>query len=726
MSAIDMQSDKSRSDERAPGQTGQAVHLKVDDDGIALLRLGAPDEKLVTLTESRIRSLQDTLRQLRENAAIRGVIVTGPGTEMFAAGADIGAIEQVTDAAQGEEQAALGRRVFGQFQELSVPVVAAIEGPCLGGGMEMALFCDVRVVSDHKSTRLGLPEVKLGIVPGFGGTQLLPRLIGLPGALDLILTGKMLNPKQALRKGVVDRIAPHERLLDAARGELENLVRASRKAPQRRLRGAAYWLSKTFLRNLVGAKVRKSLAKGQARFYEAPRVALRLCLDALRLPEEQGFAAEARALGQLITSSTCKGLVHLYFLTERAKRLGKQPGAVDLERAAVIGGGAMGGGIGRLLARRGLTVRLCDLDPPTLARAKARLKKDLDKRRRRRQIEAHEAMATLDRMAVATEWGNLSQTDLFLEAVVEDLGVKRELFQQTVRSGLADHAILATNTSSLSIDEIAEGLPHPERFVGLHFFNPPEKMPLVEIGRGSQTSPETVATACRLAVRIGKFPVVVADSPGFLVNRCLAPYLNEAALLMIEGNEPEFVDKVMLDFGMPMGPARLMDEVGFDVACKVSQVMTKAFGDRIKPSPLFAAMVNARILGVKTKGGLYDGSGDGRGPGRKVLRELRGTKPSNNRTGTRSDILHRLVYPMVDEAYRCLDEGLVEAEEDLDLGLVMGIGFPPFTGGITSFARQEGLKHIVDTLDDLALRLDSRFAPGDGLRSRAVEGERIS
>ena len=726
MSAIDMQSDQSRDVEETPEPVSGAVHLNVDDQGIAVLRLGTPDETLITLTESRMSSLESALEGLAQNTDVRGVILTGPGEGMFAAGADIGAIEKFNNAREGEEQASRGRQIFNRLRELKVPVIAAIEGPCLGGGMEMALFCDLRIASDHESTQLGLPEVKLGIVPGFGGTQLLPRLIGLPKALKLILTGKILAPKQALRHGIVDRVVPGSRLLQAAREELEKLHRTGRKSPRRRLRGAALWLSRTFLRNFVAAKVRKTLSVGQARFYEAPPKALELCLDALRRPESTGFAREARALGELITSPTCKGLVHLYFLTERAKRLGKDPNAAIVGRATVIGGGIMGGGIGSLLARRGLGVRLCDLDPDALARAKARLKKDLDKRLRRRQIERHEAVAIQDRMTVATEWGNLSQSDMILEAVVENLDIKRKLFDQAMQAGLSDEAIVATNTSSLSIDDIARDLPHPERCVGIHFFNPPEKMPLVEIGRGSKTSPQAVATACRLAVRLGKFPIVVADSPGFLVNRCLAPYLNESALLMIEGNQPELIDKVMLDFGMPMGPAKLMDEVGFDIAHKVSEVMSAAFADRVQPSPLFAAMVEAGFLGRKTKGGLYDAKGEGRGPGRKVLAAIQQSSGLSNKSSTRSEILHRLIYPMVDEAFRCLDEGLVEVEEDLDLGLVMGIGFPPFTGGITRFARQDGLKHIVETLDDLARRVDPRFSPADGLRRRAVEEERTS
>ncbi len=697
------------------------VQLTTDVSGIAVLRLGPSSEQVITLTERRLDSLKEVILRLQKNEDLQGLVVTGPGPGMFAAGADINLIQSIQDAEEGERAASKGRSIFGLFQELKVPVVGAIEGPCLGGGLEMALCFDLRVASDLGGTSIGLPEVKLGIVPGFGGTQRMARLLGLPKALDLILQGKALTAAKAKRVGLVDRVVPSARLMQAAQQEVERLIRKQRKQPKRKLRGMDYWLSNFApLRNFVAGKVRKKLEHGQARFYAAPKAALELCVEAFSLSQADGFAKEAKVLGQLIVSPTCKALVHLYFLTERAKRLGKSPDAQPVAQAQVIGAGAMGAGIAGLMANRGVHTRLCDLDENSLARAKQRMQGGLNKRLRRRSIKRHEAVAAQDRLAVSADWSNLARRDFFLEAVVEDLSLKQKLFKQAVDKGLPDTAILATNTSSLPVDEMAEGLPNPERVVGMHFFNPPEKMPLVEVIRGKRSSDAAIATTCKLAVRLGKFPVVVKDHPGFLVNRCLAPYLNEAARMMLEGSEPEFIDKVILDFGLPMGPARLMDEVGFDVASKVSEVMSAAFPERMQPSSLFAAMVQAGHLGKKSGGGLYDAHGKKPGPGTKVLQGLRGKYMENPLS--RSEVLERLIYPMVDEAYRCLHEGLVDAEEDLDLGMVMGMGFPPFTGGITMYARQEGLKHILAKLEEMSQKLDSRFNPGPGLR-QAAQGE---
>ncbi len=689
-------------------------------DGIAIVRLGSADEGVVTLTKERLQSLDVILQSLANAAHVRAVVITGPGPGMFCAGADIGLIQNITVAADGEAAATLGRSIFARCQALKVPVVAAIEGPCLGGGLELALYCDVRVSSDHAATQIGLPEVKLGILPGFGGTQTLSRLVGLPKALDLILNGKLLRPKQALKQGVVDRLVPAAKLLTAAKQECERLLKASRKAPSRRLRGMAFWLSKTPLRALAVRAANKALQQGQARFYPAPRAALASCVNAFTQAKDRALAAEARALGELIVTPVSKGLVHLFFLTERSKRLGKQDGARDLQQALVIGGGVMGAGIAGLFAEKGLRTRLCDVDLAPLARAKARLQQDLGKRQKRGQLQRHEVQAIQDRLAVSTEWGQLHATDLWLEAVVEDLGVKQRLMADAVARGLPATAILGTNTSSLSITAMAAQTAQPERIVGIHFFNPPEKMPLVEVIRGAATSDAAVATACRLAVRLGKFPIVVKDGAGFLVNRCLAPYVNEAARLLLEGTSPEAIDAAMLDFGMPMGPCRLLDEVGFDVAAKVSSVMHAAFPQRMVPCELFAAMAAAKALGSKTGGGIYGKDGTGDGPGRAVLAALRAQRAMPGRTAPRTELVQRLIYPLVDEAYRCLDQGLVQSEDDLDLGLVMGIGFPPFTGGITQFARREGLATIVAALDAMARGGGVRFEPSDGLRRRSL------
>lgn len=694
--------------------------VTIDDRGFAVLRLGRADEPVVTFTKERLLALDRALQDLQQDARVRGVVITGPTPGMFCAGADIGLIHAIKSVAEGEAAAVQGRSIFQRCRELAVPVVAAIDGPCVGGGCELALFCDVRVASDHPSTQIGLPETKLGIVPGFGGTQNLARLCGLPTALDLILNGKTLRPVPAKKKGLVDRVAPTAKLLAIAFDELQKLVDTKQKAPVRQLRGAAYWLSKTPLRALAIGQARKALAKGQARFYPAPKAALELCLQAFTLPEAQGFQAEAKALGEMIATPVSKALTHLFFLTERSKRLGKGDGARSLDSALVVGGGVMGAGIAGQLAQKGLRVRLCDLNGEALARAKARLQQDLDKRLKRRQVERHEAQAIQDRLAVAGEWGSLRNVDLWLEAVVEDLGVKRKLMAEAVARGLPPQSIVATNTSSLPVDAMADAVPNPERVVGIHFFNPPEKMPLVEVIRGPRTSDAAVATAARLATRLGKFPIVVKDAPGFLVNRCLSPYLNEAARLLVEGNEPEFLDRVLLDFGMPMGPCRLLDEIGFDVAAKVSEVMQKAFPDRMQPCALFAAMVEAKAFGKKAGGGLFGSDGDSKGPGRKVLDRVRRERGAPARQASRSEVIQRLIYPLVDEAYRCLDDGIVEAEQDLDLGLVMGIGFPPFLGGITGYGRSEGLRTIVGGLDELARTIDSHFKPSDGLRRRSL------
>ncbi|MBX3464549.1 MAG: enoyl-CoA hydratase/isomerase family protein [Planctomycetes bacterium] len=715
--------DEPKSPPEGPASAAGVVHWQLAADGIAELRLGGPGGSIVTLTRERLESLDLALQEIAAAPRLRGLLVAGPGPGMFCAGADIRLIQDIVDPAAGEAAAVRGRTILQRLAQLPVPVVAAIEGPCLGGGFELALFCDLRLASEHPSTQIGLPEVKLGIVPGFGGTQNLPRLIGLPAALDLILNGKLLRGRQARKLGLVDRLVPAAKLLSTARAELERRIAEGRKAPARRLRGPARWLSRSPLRRLVVRKAERALGRGQARFYPAPRAALQCCVEAFTLPPDQGFAAEAKALGATIVTPVSKGLVHLFFLTERSKRLGKQDGTRDLERALVVGGGVMGAGIAGLLADKGLRVRLCDLDLAALARAKARLQQDLSRRVQRRRLERHEAQAVQDRLAVSTDWGALRHTDLWLEAVVEDLGLKQRLLREAIARGLPPGAVLATNTSSLPVTAMAADVPQPERVVGLHFFNPPEKMPLVEVIRGRATSDATVATACRLAVRLGKFPVVTTDAPGFLVNRCLAPYLNEAARLLLEGNDPEAVDAAMLEFGMPMGPCRLLDEVGFDVAAKVSEVLQQAFPDRMVPCELFAAMAAAKALGRKTGGGLYGGGGSGRGPGRAVLADLRRQRGTPPRAASRVEIVQRLVYPLVDEAYRCLDDGVVADEADLDLGLVMGIGFPPFTGGITRYARALGLSAVVATLDELARGHGPRFQPADGLRRRALDGQ---
>jgi len=389
-----------------------------------------------------------------------------------------------------------------------------------------------------------------------------------------------------------------------------------------------------------------------------------------------------------------------------------------VERALVVGGGVMGAGIAGLLAQKGVRTRLGDVSGEALAKAKGRLQQDLDKRLRRRQLERHEAMAIQDRLAVATEWGRLERTDLWLEAVVEDLAVKQQLMAQAVARGLPPQAVIASNTSSLSIDAMASAVPQPERVVGIHFFNPPEKMPLCEVIRGIRTSDTAVATACRLAVQLGKFPVVVKDAPGFLVI-AVSPLPQRSSAPAGRRQRA----------GVPrQGDARFRHADGTLPAARRDRFRRRRQGQRSDArgvrrahaaEPAVPRDGRRACVGKKSGGGFY--AGDKGGPGRMVLAQLRAARKNGTRHGSRSEVLQRLVYPMVDEAYRCLDDGIVQSEADLDLGLVMGIGFPPFTGGVTVFARSEGLRSIVAALDELARRVDPHFGPSDGLRRRAVE-----
>jgi 3-hydroxyacyl-CoA dehydrogenase/enoyl-CoA hydratase/3-hydroxybutyryl-CoA epimerase len=705
---------------KAEATRAGAVHLDEGREGIAELRLGGSDEDIVTLTEARIASLEAAIGRLEKLGKLRGVLVLGSKPGMFAAGADIHAIADIKDAVVGEAAAQRGRTTFDRLANLRVPVVAVIEGPCLGGGLELALACDMRIASDATNTKIGLPEVRLGIVPGFGGTQRLPRLIGLPKAVDLILRGKLLSADEAARAGVVDKVAPKERLEQVARRELAALIAANTKQPRRKPWSTmTRLLSKTGVgRALVRRKAEAGLNDGNARFYPAPKAALALCLDAFALPPAEGFRKEAKALGELIASPIAKALVRVFLLSEAQKKLGKADGAVAIEQALTLGAGVMGAGIASVMAQSGVRVRLCDVNGQALAGAKARLQKDLDRRLRRRALAPHEAQAIQDRLTIGLcEWGRLDHCDLFLEAIVEDLGVKQKVFADAISRGLRADAIVATNTSSLSIDAMAQTLPAPERLVGIHFFNPPEKMPLVEVVRGSQTSAAAVASACRLATQLGKYPIVVKDAPGFLVNRCLAPYLNQAAKLLLEGVSAEQIDRVMLDFGMPMGPCRLLDEIGWDIAAKVSETLSKAFTSRMPVSPLFQAMVEAKALGAKSGGGLFDRDGEGAGPGRAVVQRLR-----NGKSGIavpNGEIRTRLLYPMVDEAYRCLADGVVASVDELDLGLIFGIGFPPFLGGLSGFVQSEGAAKIAADLDLRARRGEANLAPSTALQQAA-------
>jgi 3-hydroxyacyl-CoA dehydrogenase/enoyl-CoA hydratase/3-hydroxybutyryl-CoA epimerase len=714
------------------------VRVEEAERGVAVLVLDPPHRKLAVLDLPLMRDLALAIEDLEGERTLRGLVITGRAPTSFAAGADIDAIETLGDAAVAERLARFGQDLFERIARLRAFKVAAVGGPVPGGAFELSLACDRIVLADHPSSRIGLPETQLGILPAWGGCQRLPRRVGVPGALAAILAGKLYGAREAWRAGLVDRLAAPENLRRIA---VE--IAAGRMPCPRRERGVwSVLVDRNPLATAVIARTaRKALLARTRGHYPAPERALELVVAAPRTPIERGFAREAKALGDLAVTPVCKSLVAIFRGSEEAKKLGRLADGRDaprVERAGVVGAGVMGGAIAGLMAERGVAVRLADVSRPAIDAAAIEHRKRVERSLAKRRIEAHEARAAVDRLETSTEIAGFQRCQLVVEAVAERIEVKREVFAK-LAAQMPEDAILATNTSSLSVDAIASGLPHTERVVGLHFFNPVHLMPLVEVVRGARTSDLAVATAARLAISLGKTPIVVRDVAGFLVNRLLGPYLDEALRLLEGGVAPDAIERAALDFGMPMGPLELLDEVGLDIAAHAARSLHAAYGDRMAPSGLAARMVEQKLLGKKTGAGffLYERKpGEERprkgaiDPAVTSLLSSATSLPQNASTIAprlaEGEIAERLVLAMANEAARCLDERVVESARVLDLGSVFGMGFPPFHGGLWRYVEARGVADVAAALRRIAESPDvkargaaaARFEPaGELMRS---------
>lgn len=695
---------------------GAGVRLETREGGKHVLSLSGGDAGLFVLDLERVAALERAIAHLEELQRCTGLVVIG-SSRGFIAGADVRMIQAVDDSGTAADMSRRGQRLFRRFERLPYRTVAAIHGACLGGGCEFALALDRRIATKDRSTKIGLPEVQLGILPAWGGTQRLPRLIGLPRALPLMLKGSQIDAVRAARLGLVDRAVQSSFLLESA---LQDLDREHRPRKLRVSERLLTWSAAG--RSIVAKKARAQLSSGAARSFPAPARLLEVVLHGLQHGEEEGYAAEARALGELAPGKICKNLVRIFFASENARKLSKKlaPEATPIERTLVVGGGVMGAGIATLSATRGIRTRLVDLAPDALVRAVGRLEKALKKSLKRRRMKPHEATAARDRLEVSTSLSGVAGRDLVLEAVAEKLEIKRDLFA-TLSPKLGSDAILATNTSSIPLRELAEGLPAPERFVGLHFFNPPEVMPLVEIIRHDRVSDTTLARVASLAVKLGKVPVVVGDCPGFLVNRCLAPYLGQALrFCAMRPSSVERVDRIATDFGMPMGPLRLLDEIGIDVAEKVCGVLSDAFPDRMRsPAPLRTLSQNA-LLGSKSGEGFYRHGKNRCRPSDRARNLLSEHSDTGSNLPAATEVLDRMILALVLEAFRCLEEGIVDSEEALDLAMVFGIGFPAYHGGPIRWARSLGLDRVVARAQELAKGGDAAFDVPANLAALAV------
>ena len=694
-------------------EPGACIREEIPEEGIVRLHLDPPHRpKLAVLDLPVLRDLELAIESVRKRQdSVKGLIITGRDPLSFAAGADVDAIGGVEDPALAARLVGAGQELFQKLYRMGrtgggkILTVAAVGGPVPGGACELSLACDRIVLADDPKTRIGLPEVKLGIYPGWGGTQRLPRRIGLPAALGAILTGRLYKPRQAKKLGIVDRLAHPEYLVRVAEE-----IALGKKRCKRTERGIWKYLVdlNPIARDIIGRQAKKGVVKQTRGHYPAPLEALDLVVKAPGTPLPAGLDEEARRVAPLIVGPVAKSLVGIFGMTEDAKKLAKLPSgesAEKMSRVGVIGAGVMGGAIASLCAEKGFDARLRDLDQGALDAAVQVHRKDVNKKAKRRRMEKHAAMAAIDRLESTTTGQGFARCDLVVEAVAEKLEIKRAVFGELARSMRPD-AILATNTSSLSVSEIAAGVAGPERVVGMHFFNPVKKMPLVEIIRGDVTSDEVVARTAKLALDLGKTPVIVKDVAGFLVNRLLGPYLDEALRLFEEGADPERIDRLLLDFGMPMGPFTLLDEVGLDIASHAAASLFAAYGERMAPSAALEPLVEAGDLGKKSGAGIYRYAKGKRGKLEK--RGLNGRlrrNDSNARQHADDEIVDRTILSLVNEAARCLEEEVVSDADVLDLATVFGTGFAPFHGGPMTYAKSRGhtaVRQRLAALRDLA------------------------
>lgn len=707
--------------EQSPASGEVVLQVK---DSLATIFLGASDENLVLLDEKRILSLTNILNSIVSDKSIKGLVVIGPGPEMFCAGADISLISQVEDSAKGEQLARIGQEAFSKLASLKIPKVAAISGPCIGGGCELVLACDYRIITDLSQSKIGLPETKLGILPGFGGTQRLPRLIGLPAALDIMLTGKVLSPEKAYLLGLVDKVLSDS----GAKGNPYSSLKqyASEVALGQRTidRPSMTLLNKllTFTpvgRHLVAYKARKKLLEKTAGKYPAPLKVLETSLAGLSKGIRAGLPLEAKAIGALIVSPEGKSLVHVYTASSAASRIGKsQKVQVAQSKVAVVGAGVMGAGIAASALQAGSMVVLYDPFEEARKRATEHVHRSMS---RQRSVDPRKYES---RFIVTDKLVDISSAELVIEAVPENLDLKKNVLSE-IEGQVSKETIIATNTSSIPIAELSSALSQLERFIGIHFFNPVEGMKLVEVVRGSMTGERAIATSAAFSSFLGKYPVIVEDVPGFLVNRILTPYLVESFHLLREGFHPLDIELAARDFGMPMGPLRLFDEVGFDIAKAVAEELERSYGTRMSGPDFLGPLISKGMLGKKSGQGFYRYN-DGGEEFNESLIQLLGL--TNNKRFDKSKIgflANRLILPLVNEAIRCFDEGVAghpgkEAASQIDLATVMGIGFAPFRGGVMHYAASLGVEALVDSLDKLD---GERFEVAEGLRLRLEKGK---
>lgn len=699
------------------------------EDGIAVLTLDVPGASVNIISRAVKDELRRTFDELERNSEIRAAVLLS-GKDGFVAGADIEEFLHWKTAADAEAASREGHGLLDRLEHLRTPVVAAVHGACVGGGTEAILACAYRIATDHPRTTIALPEVQIGLLPGAGGTQRLPRTVGLQAALDMILTGKNIRARRAAQIGLVHELVHPSILRGIAIERARQLAdgRIPRNPPARHHSARNVLLDD----NPVGRAVvfrqarEQTLAKTRGN-YPAPLAAIEAVAAGFQ-GSDRGFREEARLFGELAMTPVCRELISIFFASTALK---KDPGVPEpaprphaVDKLAILGAGFMGAGIASVAAQQGTIVRLKDASPERVGNGLASVREILKDRLTKKQITRQQFDDMLLSVGGTTDYSGLSSCALVIEAVFEDLEVKHQVIRE-VEPRLPVDAIIASNTSTIPIARIAEASARPSSVLGMHFFSPVHKMPLLEVIATPQTSSEAIVTAVAYGKKLGKTVIVVNDAPGFYVNRILAPYLNEAGRLLDEGVAIDAVDSAIVDFGFPVGPITLLDEVGLDIAGKSGAIFAESFGDRMTPSQSLRLVVESGRLGRKGKKGfyLYDGEGKRGDVDPSVYTLLPMGSPRAQVAA--DEIRLRCTLAMANEAVRCLEEGILRSPRDGDIGAVFGIGYPPFRGGPFRYLDALGAANAVRLLEDLNFRFAPRFAPCELLVRMARKGEKF-
>jgi 3-hydroxyacyl-CoA dehydrogenase/enoyl-CoA hydratase/3-hydroxybutyryl-CoA epimerase len=692
--------------------------------GVAIVTFDTPHDAINKISKAIGWELEELMQRLEADEVVKAIVVRSGKPDIFIAGADIEEFVALRSVEEATRLAKDGQLLMQRIADSSKPVVAAIHGACLGGGLELALACSYRVASDHPKTVLAFPEVQLGVIPAAGGSTRLPRLIGAHAALDMILTARHERGKKALAIGLIDELVPEAILLDIAVGAAERLSRGGKGASRR---GGSWWLDGNPLgRMLVYRKAKEEVAKKTGGHYPAPPRAIDVVRTGLEQGIPRGLEAEAQAFGELAMTDVSRRMVEIFFATTELKKDdGVAAGygrARPVRRIGVVGSGFMGSGIaGTAVLNAGVEVRMKDADLAKVGRGLKAATDILTADLTRRRMTSYEYARKRAYLTGSGDFEGFGGADIVIEAVFEELAVKRQVIEE-LEPAVPATTVIATNTSTLPVHDVATGAQHPERILGMHFFSPVERMPLLEVIPTDMTSADAIVTAVQFGRRMGKTVIVVADSPGFWVNRILLPYLNEAGFLIEEGTPIEKIDDVMMRWGFPVGPVALMDQVGLDVGEKAGKVMHQSLGERLKPSRVISVMRADDRLGRKNARGFYfykDGHKTGADGS---VYQLLGVRPLGE--VDEQKVQDRLVFAMLNEAARAMSEGVVRTPRDGDIGALFGIGFPAFRGGPLRELDTMGAADAVARLEKLAAAHGPRFEPAPVLEEMARTGQR--